>query len=82
MVKEEGCVRLGEPTLNLAIQIEMKLERNPLGHNPLSNAPYWNLSMMLNGQGPSQHPLGDVSCHGLGMVSTDQGSGHYINARI
>jgi hypothetical protein len=43
LVKEEGCVRLGEPTLNLAILMEMKPERNPLEHNPLSDAPYRNL---------------------------------------
>jgi hypothetical protein len=33
--------------------------------------------MVLNGQGPGQHPLSDVSCHDLGTVSTEQGSGCY-----
>ena len=63
LVKEEGCDRCGEPTLNLAILIEMKPERKPLGRNPLSDAPYQNLGMVSNGQGPGQHPLGDASCH-------------------
>ena len=31
--------------------------------------------MVLNGQGPGRHPLGDVPCHDLGMVSSEQGSG-------
>ena len=31
LVKEERCDRRGEPTLNLAILIEMKPERKPLG---------------------------------------------------
>ena len=48
LVKEEGCVRCGEPMLNLAILMEMKPERKPLGRNPLSNAPYRNPGMVLN----------------------------------
>ena len=76
LVKKEGCDRHGEPTLNLAILMEMTPERKPLGCNPLSDAPYWNPGMMLNGQGPGRHPLGDASCRDLGMVSSEQGSGH------
>ena len=66
LVKEEGCDRRGEPTLNLAILMEMKPERKPLGRNPLSDVPYRNPGMVLNGQGP---------CRDLGMVSSEQGSG-------
>ena len=80
LVKEEGCDRRGEPTLNLAILMEMKPERKSLGRNPLSDAPYRN---------PGQHPLGDAPCRDLGMVSSEQGSGHrflsgarYIGARV
>jgi hypothetical protein len=40
LVKDEGCVRLGKPMLNLFIPMKMKLERNLLGCNPLSDAPY------------------------------------------
>jgi len=32
LVKEEGCVRRGEPTLNLAILMEMKPERKSHHH--------------------------------------------------
>ena len=46
LVKEEGCDRRGEPTLNVAILMEMKPERKPLGHNPLSGAPYLNPGMV------------------------------------
>ena len=56
--------------------MEMKPERKPLGRNPLSDAPYRNLGMVLNGQGPGRHPLGDAPCRDLGMVSSEQGSGH------
>ena len=31
--------------------------------------------MVLNGQGPGRHPLGDAPCRDLGMVSSEQGSG-------
>ena len=77
MIKEEGCDRRGEPTLNLAILMEMKPERKPLGRNPLSDAPYWNPGMVLNGQRPGRHPFGDASCRdlGMGMMSSEQGSG-------
>ena len=73
---EEGCDRRGEPALNLAILMEMKPERKPLGRNPLSEAPYRNPGMVLNGQGPGWHPLGDAPCRNLVMVSSEQGSGH------
>ena len=57
LVKEEGCDRRGEPTLNLAILMEMKPERKPLGRNPLSDAPYQNPGMVLNEQGPGHHHM-------------------------
>jgi hypothetical protein len=31
-----------------------------LGRNPLNDAPYRNLGMVLNGQGPGRHPLSDA----------------------
>ena len=71
---KEGCDRRGEPTLNLAILMEMKPERKPLGRNPLSDAPYRNPDMVLNEQGPGRHPR-DAPCRDLGMVSSNQGSG-------
>ena len=49
IIKEEGCDKRGEPTLNLAILMEMKPERKPLGRNPLSDEPYRYLGMVLNG---------------------------------
>jgi hypothetical protein len=73
LVKEEGCVRLSEPTSNLATQMEMKPKRIPLGRNPLGNVPYWNSSMVLNGQGTRRHPY-DAPCCDLGMVLSEQGS--------
>ena len=57
LVKEEDCDRRGEPTLNLAILMEMKPERKPLGRNPLSDTPYQNPGTVLNGQGPGHHPV-------------------------
>ena len=54
--------------------MEMKPERKPLGRNPLSDAPYRNPGMVLNGQGLGHHPH-DAPCRDLGMVSSEQGSG-------
>ena len=54
--------------------MEMKPERKSLGRNPLSDAPYRNPGMVLNGQGPGRHPR-DAPCRNLGMVSSNQGSG-------
>jgi hypothetical protein len=59
---------------NLATFMEMKPKRIPLGRNPLSNVPCWNLGMVLNKQEPGRHPH-DAPCHDLGMVSSEQGSG-------
>ena len=77
LIKKEGCDRHDEPTLNLAILMEMKPERKPLGCNPLSDAPYRNLGMVLNEQGPGCHPR-DTPCRDLGTVSSEQGSGRRI----
>ena len=62
---------------NLAILMEMKPKRISLGRNPLSDAPYRNPGMVLNGQGLGRHPR-DAPCRDLGMVSSDQGSGGRI----
>ena len=77
LVKEKGCDRRGEPTLNLAILMEIKPERKSLGRNPLSDAPYRNPSMVLNEQGPGRRPR-DAPCRDLGTVSSEQGSGRRI----
>jgi hypothetical protein len=42
--------------------MEMKPHEKSLGHNPLSDVPYQNPGMVLNGKGPGRHPLGDA-CH-------------------
>ena len=77
LLKEEGCDRRREPTLNLAILMEMKPERKPLGRKPLSDASYRNPGMVLNEQGPGRH-LRDVPCRDLGTVSSEQGLGRRI----
>jgi hypothetical protein len=56
--------------------MEMKPNIKSLGRNPLSDAPYRNLGMVLNGQGPERHPLGGMSCRDLDAMSSEQGSGH------
>jgi hypothetical protein len=72
---KEGCVRRGEPAIkNLATQMEMKPNRKSLGRNPLSEAPYRNPGMVLNGQGTGRHPLGGAPCRDLDAVSSEQGS--------
>jgi hypothetical protein len=64
--------------LNLVILIERKPKRNMLALKPFSDVPYQNPDMVLNGQGPERNPLGDVSCHDLGTVSSEQGPGRYF----
>jgi hypothetical protein len=55
--------------------MEMKQRKKSLGRNPLNDAPYQNLGMVLNGQGPGRHPLGDAPDLDLDMVLSEQGSG-------
>jgi hypothetical protein len=58
--------------------MEMKPHEKTLGRNPLSDASYRNLSMVLNGQGSGRHPLSDASYLDLDTVLNEQGSGHHI----
>jgi hypothetical protein len=56
--------------------MEMKPHGKSLGRNPLSNAPYRNPGMVLNGQGPGHHPLSGALHHHPGVVKNEQGSLH------
>jgi hypothetical protein len=58
--------------------MKIKSHEKLLRHNPLSDAPYQNLGMMLNGQGSGRHPLGDVLYLDLDTMLNEQGSGHRI----
>jgi hypothetical protein len=58
--------------------MKMKPHEKSLGRNPLSNAPYRNPGMVLNGQGSGHHPLGDASYLYLDTVLNEQGSGRHI----
>jgi hypothetical protein len=58
--------------------MEMKPHGKSLRRNPLSDASYQNLGMVLNGQGPGHHPLGGAPYLDLDMVLSEQGSGHRI----
>jgi hypothetical protein len=58
--------------------MEMKQHEKSLGRNPLSDAPYQNPGMVLNGQGMGRHPLGDAPYLDLDRVLNEQGSGHRI----
>jgi hypothetical protein len=60
--------KLGEPTLILAILVEIISKRNLLGHNFLSDVSYQNMGIVLNGQGLDHHPLVDAPCRNLGTV--------------
>jgi hypothetical protein len=57
---------------------QMKPHEKMLGRNPLSDAPYRNLGMVLNGQGPGRHPLGDAQYLDLDTMLNEQGSGRRI----
>jgi hypothetical protein len=56
----------------------MKPHEKSLERNPLSDAPYRNPGMVLNGQGPGRHPLGGASYLDLDTVLSEQGSGRRI----
>jgi hypothetical protein len=58
--------------------MNMKPHEKTLGRNPLSDAPYRNPGMVLNGQGPGRHPFGDPPYLVLDTVLNEQGSGHRI----
>jgi hypothetical protein len=58
--------------------MKMKPYEKSLGRNPLSDAPYRNPSIVLNGQGPGHHPLGGVPYLDLDTVLSEQGSGSRI----
>jgi hypothetical protein len=58
--------------------MEMKPHEKSLGRNPLSDAPYRNPGMVLNGQESGRHPLGDAPYLDLDAVLNEQGSGRLI----
>jgi hypothetical protein len=58
--------------------MKMKPLEKSLGRNPLSDAPYRNSGMVLNGQGPGHHPLGGAAYLDLDTVLSKQGSGRRI----
>jgi hypothetical protein len=72
------CVRFDEPTTILVIFIKIKQHKKSLGRNPLNDAPYRNLGIVLNGQGSGRHPLSDASYLDLDTSLNEQGSGRRI----
>jgi hypothetical protein len=58
--------------------MEIKPHEKSLGRNPLSDAPYQNLGMVLNGQGTGRHPLGGAPYLDLDTMLSEQGSGRRI----
>jgi hypothetical protein len=58
--------------------MEMKPLGKSLGRNPLSDVPYRNPGMLLNGQGPGRYPLGGTPYLDLDTVLSEQGSGRRI----
>jgi hypothetical protein len=58
--------------------MKMKPHEKSLGRNPLSDTPYRNPGMVLNGQEPGHHPLCDAPYLDLDTVLNEQESGHRI----
>jgi hypothetical protein len=58
--------------------MKMKPHGKLLGRNLLSDAPYQNPGMVLNGQGSDRHPLGGALYLDLDTVLSEQGSGRRI----
>jgi hypothetical protein len=58
--------------------MKMKPHEKSLGRNPLRDAPYRNLGMVLNGQRSGRHPLSDALYLDLDTVLNEQGSDRRI----
>jgi hypothetical protein len=58
--------------------MEMKPHGKSLGRNPLSDVPYQNPGMVLNGQGSCHHPLGGAPHLDLDTLLSEHGSSHRI----
>jgi hypothetical protein len=58
--------------------MKMKRYGKSLRRSPLSDAPYQNPGMVLNGQGLGRRPLGGAPYLNLDMVLYEQGSGRRI----
>jgi hypothetical protein len=58
--------------------MKMKTHGKSLERNLLSDAPYRNPGMVLNGQGPGCHPLGGAPYLDLDTVLSEQGTGRHI----
>jgi hypothetical protein len=58
--------------------MEMKPYEKLLRRNRLTDAPYRNPGMVLNGQGPDRHLFGGASYLDLDMVLSEQESGLHI----
>ena len=69
---------LASQQLFLANLMKMKQQRNSLGCNPLSDASYRNLGMVLKGQGLGRHPVSDASYLDLDAMISEQGSDRHI----
>ena len=59
--------------------MDLKLIRNSLGRNPLSDALHRNPGVVINGQGPGRHPPKGASYHDLGTMISEKGSGRHLN---
>jgi hypothetical protein len=71
--------KLGEPTLILAILVEIISKRNLLGYNFLSDVPYQNMGIVLNGQRLDHHPLVDAPCRNLGTVVSGR---YFLSSKV
>jgi hypothetical protein len=60
----------------------MKPHEKSLGRNSLSDTPYQNSGMMLNGQGLGRHPLGGVPYLDLDTVLSEQVSKDRVVASL
>jgi hypothetical protein len=76
--KGGGSVSLYKPTTILVISMETKSHRKSLGCNPISNALYQNLGMMLNRQGMDRHPLDGMPYLDLDTMLNEQGLSRHI----
>jgi hypothetical protein len=64
---------VASPALKQPIFIEMKSSQFSLGRHPLSDAPYWNLNMVIRKQGLGRHRLSGAPYWNPDMVTSERG---------
>jgi hypothetical protein len=70
-------VGVASPALKQPIFMKMKPNQFSSGRHPLSDAPYWNLYMVIREQGSGRHRLSGAPYWNLNMVTSEREPDHH-----